>query len=281
VTIETTLSEISESKLAILRQAGVNRISCGVQSFDTAVRQGSGRVYNGKEVQEAIQMIAGSGITNLAIDLIYSLDGHSEAVFGRDLELVKALPVSGCSVYPLITSVPQSAPVADLKMELQRHLMADRTLRDLAGWKRFTPVQYGHAIEGRAVYVQSHGLQGDVMAFGPSAGSKTGMIGFLQTRDTEAWMQQCRAGVEPLEMLVQYHPGLDSLRKVFRLSEADGLETAEADALRPVFGELFDLLEEGLLIQQHDGRLHLTPSGAFWAGNISALFAARISELLR
>ncbi len=60
-----------------LKQAGINRISLGVQSFQEDELQILGRVHGTQEVLETVAALEKAGIDNYNIDLIYGIPGQS------------------------------------------------------------------------------------------------------------------------------------------------------------------------------------------------------------
>jgi len=274
VTVESTVTALTPEYLLALTGAGVNRVSLGVQSFNTEVRRKNGRLLAKEGVVKVIEDVAAAGITNIAIDLIYTLEGHTDQALTDDLETISQLPVTGCSLYPLIRrESPLGVPGEDLETEYRRFMMADGSLCAHAEWVRFTPVQYGHALHGRAVYVQSHGLQGDILALGPSTVGQIHPFVYVNPRDPLQWLQQMEEPGSPQLQFLRWNPPLSPKRKIFRLSEARGLATAEMLPLQGQFGAALELLNQLGLIQSSDNQYTLTSLGGFWAGNISAVFA--------
>jgi anaerobilin synthase len=274
VTVESTLTALTPQYLTALMEAGVNRVSLGVQSFDTEVRRKNGRLLDKEGVVKVIEEVAVAGITNIAIDLIYTLKGHTDQALTDDLETIRQLPVTGCSLYPLIRrESPGGSEGEDLEMEYRRFMTADGFLCRNPGWVRFTPVQYGHALHGRAVYVQSHGLQGDILALGPSTVGQIHPLVYVNSRDPLQWLQEMEEPGSPQLQFLRWNPQLSPRRKIFRLSEARGLATVEMLPLQGQFGTALELLNQLGLIQSSDNQYTLTPLGGFWAGNISAVFA--------
>ena len=72
-TIEANPDNITPELVARWKQAGINRVSLGVQTLDDKVLKSIGRRHNGRQAIEAIKMIAEGGINNISADLIYGL----------------------------------------------------------------------------------------------------------------------------------------------------------------------------------------------------------------
>lgn len=109
-TVEANPGTLTAEKLAVLRAAGVNRLSLGVQAFDDKVLMAAGRIHSADEALAAVELAAAAGFANLSLDLMYGLPGQSLASFRSGLRQAVALPVSHLSVYGL--KVEEGTPFA-------------------------------------------------------------------------------------------------------------------------------------------------------------------------
>lgn len=102
VTIEANPEDVSPAAARAWREAGVNRVSLGVQSFDDATLQWMHRVHDAGRAERAVAELRDAGITNLSIDLIFALpDEVTTRVWERDLERAAALQPPHVSLYGL------------------------------------------------------------------------------------------------------------------------------------------------------------------------------------
>ena len=102
VTVEANPEDVSPATARAWREAGVNRVSLGVQSFDDATLQWMHRVHDAERAERAIAELRDAGITNLSIDLIFALPEEvTTRVWERDLERAIALAPPHVSLYGL------------------------------------------------------------------------------------------------------------------------------------------------------------------------------------
>ncbi len=101
-TFEANPGDLSEEKLKILFDGGVNRISFGVQTFDEELLKKIGRTHKPKDVYSSIERAKKVGFQNITIDLMYSLPGQTLDQFNQTLALSFALGVTHFSAYSLI-----------------------------------------------------------------------------------------------------------------------------------------------------------------------------------
>ncbi|WNS74357.1 radical SAM family heme chaperone HemW [Bacillus sp. DTU_2020_1000418_1_SI_GHA_SEK_038] len=101
-TFEANPGDLSEEKLCILYEAGVNRISFGVQTFNEELLKKIGRVHRAKDVFQSVEAAKKIGFENISIDLIYSLPGQTVSDFRETLDTSFTLDIDHYSGYSLI-----------------------------------------------------------------------------------------------------------------------------------------------------------------------------------
>lgn len=77
ITLEANPGTLSEEKLRGYRQAGVNRLSLGLQTLDDSQLQLLGRIHTAAEGRQAVAMARDAGFDNLSLDLIFALPGQT------------------------------------------------------------------------------------------------------------------------------------------------------------------------------------------------------------
>ena len=103
ITLEANPGTLCLSNLSVLRRAGFNRISIGVQSLDDRLLRRIGRIHNAAEAVGAVRMARQAGFENINLDLIYGLPGQTEAIWRATLEEIIALGPEHISCYALST----------------------------------------------------------------------------------------------------------------------------------------------------------------------------------
>ncbi len=92
---------VSRAGLAELRQAGVNRLSLGAQSFETSELQLLGRVHGVADIYAVCRDARAAGFTNLSLDLIYGLPGQTVGGWRETLKRALDLRPEHLSAYGL------------------------------------------------------------------------------------------------------------------------------------------------------------------------------------
>jgi oxygen-independent coproporphyrinogen-3 oxidase len=129
-TVECNVGSLTREAVSVLADAGVNRVSLGVQSFNPDNRHRLGRRDGGASVTEAVTRLRDGGIDNFNLDLIYGLPGQSLAAWEQDLAAAVALAPAHVSAYAL--TLEPGTPLAAQKLELPEERLLIRCWR-LAG----------------------------------------------------------------------------------------------------------------------------------------------------
>ncbi len=104
ISLETTAADITPHNIDLLKTAGINRLSIGVQSFSDKLLRAMGRVsLNGEEIKEKLLMAQGQ-FNTLNADFIFNFPGQTPEQFEADVETFKALGIDQATFYPLMPS---------------------------------------------------------------------------------------------------------------------------------------------------------------------------------
>lgn len=101
ITMEANPGTVERHNLAGYREAGVNRLSLGAQSFDARTLQALGRIHGPAEIDSAVNDARVAGFTNLNLDLMFALPGQDLAMAAADLDRALALAPTHLSLYQL------------------------------------------------------------------------------------------------------------------------------------------------------------------------------------
>lgn len=102
LTLETNPGTVSGQKLSDFKNAGINRISVGIQSFDEDDLKFLTRIHDADTAKKTIYEARDVGFENISLDLIFNLPNQTKEKWKRNLEEALALPVKHISAYSLI-----------------------------------------------------------------------------------------------------------------------------------------------------------------------------------
>lgn len=101
-TFEANPGDLSEEKLKVLYDSGVNRLSFGVQTFNEELLKKIGRTHKPEDVFRSIERAQKIGFKNISIDLMYSLPGQTIQQLKQTLDMSFTLGTTHFSAYSLI-----------------------------------------------------------------------------------------------------------------------------------------------------------------------------------
>ena len=99
VTLECAPGDVEAGRAAAWREAGVNRVSLGVQSFITAELRQTGRRHTAETVECDIALLRAAGIRDLNVDLIAGLPGQTRQSWEDSLDWIERLQPPHVSIY--------------------------------------------------------------------------------------------------------------------------------------------------------------------------------------
>lgn len=196
-TLESNPGSAETAKYQAYREAGINRLSIGVQSFDDDKLRRLGRIHSGDEAKAAIDMAFSSGFMRLNIDLMYGLENQTRAEAIADVEAAMRFGISHLSWYQLTIerntafwSRPPILPDADIVepwLESVRNLLAkfDIYQYEVSAW----------STEGEeSRHNLNYWLFGDYLAIGAGAHGKVsvgdGVYRFQRTRHPAHYLEE-------------------------------------------------------------------------------------------
>jgi oxygen-independent coproporphyrinogen-3 oxidase len=251
VTVECNPDNITEDLLRTYVDAGVNRISLGVQSTVPYVLAALGREHDRENVVRAVDLVRASGVRSFNLDIIYGGAGETIADWCTTVEDVVALNPPHVSAYAL--TVEPGTPLADdqarhpddddqaTKYELVDDLLVEHGLAnyEISNWSK-----PGHECLHNRIYW----LQGDYAAFGSAAhGHRSGTRSW-NVRTPDRYIEMVHNGEDPVsssEELDLETRQLEELQLLIRMREgvpANSFSPEDRELLVPYLEERGDRL---------------------------------------
>ncbi|MDK9702815.1 MAG: radical SAM family heme chaperone HemW [Sulfuritalea sp.] len=174
ITLEANPGTAEAAKFTGFRDAGVNRLSIGVQSFDDAKLKALGRIHGSAEARRAIDL-ALKNFERVNLDLMYALPQQTLAEAGRDIATAISAGVNHVSAYHLTLEPntpfhhsPPPLPDDDLAADMQE--MAEAELA-AAGFEHYETSAFAKP-EQRCQHNLNYWSFGDYLGIGAGAHSK-------------------------------------------------------------------------------------------------------------
>lgn len=277
VSAELNPEDVDDAYVAGLRDAGVNRVSLGVQSFDDDVLRYLGRAHDGARARSVVDLCVRAGL-RVGVDLIVGVPGEAATRLARDVDELRALAVGHVSAYlltveegtPLVQLIATGARAAvDEEHQADAYEVVQELLSRPSGtstWRQYEVSSYarpGEESRHNRLYWQG----GAYLGVGPSAHSMSpGADGSVVRRHTtarlDAWLPTSTNAAHTIEVLAPERALLEWI--------AFGLRDIAAGVQAPphVVPTLRSLGDDVVYLEATD-RWHLTHKGARFADRVA------------
>lgn len=271
ISVETNPNHLTDDKIAVMKKAGVNRLSVGIQSFDDGLLKDMDRYEkygSGEAISGRLREIIGVFDTFNA-DMIFNFPTQSEKMLDRDLDVLLESGVDQITYYPLMVS-DSTRRVVEEKLGQVNYAKEKRFYRRICQ-RLVPPYQFSSAW----CFSRNTGAAIDeyIVDYDEYAGLGSGSIGFLKgicyanAFHIPAYIDQLEKGKLPLQA-ARIFSIRDQLRYVF-LMHLFGLNL-DIEETRKKYGGFFRLLWADCLsfyvtggLRYKAGKLYLTKRGQY------------------
>ena len=285
ITLEANPGSIEADKFKQFREAGITRLSLGVQSFNDANLQVLGRIHSAKQAHRAINAVMESDFESFNIDLIFGLPAQDISQAGKDLETALGYQPPHLSLYqltiepntPFRDSPPENLPDDDLLSDMQDDLAAQVELQGLQRYEVSAYAQQGQQCRHNLNYWEF----GDYIGIGAGAHTKItdqfGVVRYSRPRLPKqylasAGMPDAHVGerrLQPQDLVIEYMINALRLRKGFSLQQFSLHTGLDSDVLSAGIAKAEAM---GLLLQ-NDDNICTTDKGFGFLSEIQLLFS--------
>ncbi|MSR56776.1 MAG: radical SAM family heme chaperone HemW [Planctomycetaceae bacterium] len=278
--VEANPAGLGDDKIEVLADHGVNRISLGVQSFDSAILQQLERDHDQPTVADVVTRLK-RRFTNLSLDLIFGVPGQTLSLWRETLAQALALQPQHLSTYGLtfekgtaFWSRRRKGTLAQVPDDLE-YAMYAATMDNLAaaGFEQYELSNF--ARPGRACrHNEAYWAGVPYYGFGPGAARYLNGRRETNHRSVTTWLSRVREGRSPVGDSEQLSPeerarealvlGLRRTAGIDRAAfqTATGFEVAALTA-----GRIARYVTDGL-VKETDTALRLTREGRFVADSV-------------
>lgn len=288
ITLEANPGSVDHISLRGFRDAGINRISLGIQSFDDRFLECLGRIHTAEQSRQAFRDAREAGFKNVSIDLIHSLPGQSLLQWRSELLHAIKLAPEHLSIYGL--TVEEGTPFARIYAAGCHELPDDDLSADMfeladelltaAGFEHYEIANYarpGYRSEHNSGYWKRDGYRGLGVAAHSFFRDGYG-VRFGNPDNLEDYRRGVTAGqLERIgeQRLTQGDAMAEYIFLGLRLADGVSLPAFEREfgrSLESVYGSTTaDLIRFGLLSQK-EGLLTLTRRGMLLSNQVFSRF---------
>jgi oxygen-independent coproporphyrinogen-3 oxidase len=282
ITLEANPDDISPKKLALWKQAGINRLSVGIQSFIEEELVWMNRAHTAVESLQCIEDIKAAGFTNFSVDLIYGSPLLTNDNWKRNTDKIIEKNIPHISCYAL-TVEPKTAlnkmiiqhkkePVDTAKQAEQFILLMD--WMEQAGYDHYEISNF--AVPGMKSKHNSSYWQGKrYHGFGPSAHAYDGKSRQWNIANNALYIQSLKNNIIPFEkeILTTTQQLNEYIMTSLRTMEGLNLGTIEERFGNKIIRQLQSASEKWKLggkVLIDDNKIVLTKQGKLFADGIAA-----------
>jgi oxygen-independent coproporphyrinogen-3 oxidase len=274
-TTEANPGSVSQSKAALLRRLGIDRISLGIQSWDDGLLKLLGREHNAKQGQESFQILRGAGFSNINVDLMFGLPGQTIEQWRSTLERTVSLMPEHVSTYCLTYEEDTDFFLRHARGEFRQDSDADAeffemtmSILEAAGYEHYEISNYARP-GFRSAHNRAYWSGSDYLGIGPSAFSTVGMSRWQNVSDFRRYADAVLSGKSTISSVEQLTAEMKRAERIaLGLRTIDG---APSKLLEPFLNETREFVRLGL-IQEAGGGFLLTRAGKVLADSVAEAF---------
>ncbi len=286
ITTEANPGTMDTAHLDILRNAGFNRISFGVQSFDAGLLKTLDRIHGPEEARRAVQSARAAGFDNISLDLMFALPRQSLAQWQDTLAQALEMGTEHLSLYALI--VEEGTGFYTLQQKGRLLLPSDDLAADMYALAQETAKAHGFAQYETSNFAQPgrecrHNLHywrnEPYYGFGCGAASYLNGTRRMALKSPALYADTITRGEDTTlscETLTRTETMAETMMLGLRLTE-EGVPCQRFRARfgedpRLVYAEELETFRQRGLLEVTEERIRLTPHGVFLSSEVLMAF---------
>ena len=282
ITLEANPGTVEAEKFKGFREAGVNRLSLGIQSFNESHLKALGRIHNADEARRAVE-IAQNHFDNINLDLMYALPQQTLGQAEQDLRIALEYAPQHLSCYHLTLEpntlfhrYPPSLPDDDASGEMQQRIEA---LLAEHGYQHYETSAFAQPRK-QSRHNLNYWQFGDYLGIGAGAHSKISshdtVLRQARYKQPQAYIDQVAKGVpvQTEQKLTRDDLCFEFMMNALRLNQGFSAELFSERTSLPLLlirGELEQAEQRGLLIRDFQ-RIAPTELGRRFLNDLLEIF---------
>lgn len=277
ITIEGRVLNFSQDKVDSCIDAGANRFSVGIQTFDSKIRKRLARTSTGEEAQTFMQSVVARDQAAVVCDLLFGLPNQTIESWHRDLQIIQDIGLDGVDLYALnvLPSTALGKAVTNGRVQIPSHEQSKAfylqgcDVLDKAGWQMISNSHFARTTRERNLYNLLIKQGADCLAFGSGAGGSINGYSYMLQRNLTQYIEAVSQGEKPIMMMTKslgkqsfWHHQLQAGIEQGRIDL--GEITPFAEKLTPLLSQW----QQCNIIQSDSTLVRLTNEGRFWASHL-------------
>jgi oxygen-independent coproporphyrinogen III oxidase len=288
VTFECEPGTLHKSKLEMLKQTGVTRLSLGVEHFDDEILKANGRAHLSQEIYRAYGWAREVDFPQINIDLIAGMMGESESSWRETVRRAIELEPDSVTIYQM--ELPHNTIISQemIKDGLESPIADWPTKRRWVDYAFDEFQQSGFRIASaytlattkkpcRFIYTDALWRGGDMIGLGVSSFSHFGGVNYQNARNLEDYVRLLDTDQLQLWRALPLTPKQRLIREMILQLKTGSLDTAYFRQkfginIREEFQPVYERLEKEGLLAANNGRIELSRRGLLQVDHFLADF---------
>lgn len=265
-TIETTVTQLTEEKMNVLVEEGVNRFSVGVQTFDDHGRTLMGRIGSGEKAYECLRKLKSFQGVTVSMDLIYNYPNQTMESLYADLDKIISLDLDGFSMYSLINMKETTIDNAQGEKNDEMMFFAIVEHMEKAGFKFLELTKMVKKDKYKYIMNRHHGA--DTLPLGAGAGGSIHGLAMMNPINLVEYEESINSFQDRKAMLFK-----DTYKDIVCFK--GDIQTTilprneELYSSKEKYQMFLDQLMEHKMVEKQGTTYQLTTKGIFWGNTIS------------
>lgn len=286
ITIEVNPGTIEMQHFKTYRNAGINRLNIGVQSFSDRHLNFLGRIHTAREARLAIESAKKTGFEQIGVDLIYGIPEQSRESWLADLQQAVDLNPDHLSCYML--TIEPGTPMERDRTEARFETLGEEQVAELfktaqsfldhRGYLQYEISNFASSETAKARHNGKYWILSSYDGLGPSAHSFRTPVRWWNHRSVPKYNEEIRRGKVPVAGKEVLGTEQQIIERIYLgLRTADGIDIPVLNRylksdFRKQFSEVLAALDsEGMLILKPESCC-LTPKGMRYHEGIAKMF---------
>ncbi len=285
ISVETNPSDLTPQNIDLLKEAGVNRLSVGVQSFQDNLLASVNRIRKyGTSVDIQNRLLQVRGVFDTVnVDLIFGLEGQKMEDVTADLEIIKRLEMEQVTCYPLMHSGGKKPSFKAWKEQALWEKNAYQKIRD--------SLEPEYSTSSAWCFSRNKGMIDEyIVEYTSYAGAGAGAFGLengtltVNVFSVQKYIEAAENGTDSVVFRHAFQPG-ENLRYKLLMQLFGGIIDVPGllESMPPVRRLALRMLMPALFLMKFvvrdPGRLSVTKRGSYFAMLLMKLFFEGVGEL--
>lgn len=274
ISCEANPGTVTREGLHMMREAGINRLSLGVQAAQDDLLRSIGRIHDAAQARAALEDARAAGFADVNLDFMYALPGQTVDMWRDTLRFALELAPEHLSLYSLIleegTRMHAAVEAGRMTLpgedaELEMVALAQDMLKQV-GYQRYEISNYcrpGHECRHNVLYWRN----GEYLGLGCAAHSRVGSMRLYNDDDLDGYIRrvdECGSGRADSLTLAPMDDAFDTIMLGTRMTRGislAGFAARHGEAVLDSIAPCLAALKARGLIADDAGRLRLTERG--------------------